>query len=738
MRLKVLNILILLFAVAIATANADNTDAEPRKSNRVITGVVIDETGEPLPGVAISIDGTTVGAATDAHGEFKIKLYGKKGVAKLNARFMGYEPYEVEINDIPVLSLNITMSPSQNQLNEIIVTGSRSERELKDAPVVTRIISQKDIQQINPVDLSTLLQYKLPGLQITYNSMSQEPQITYQGMGGEYVVFLIDGERMSGEGADHNIDFNRLNISDIERIEVVRGAASTLYDSNALGGVINIITKSAKRPLSGDINVRYAGSNGENYSFSVGAKVNRFSSYSTVGYRHRSTYSIKDDNPQIETTVTPDGEVVKNENIDYGTTIYGYRIWDVSQKFGYSFTDKLSADLKGSFYRNRRDAKVGNKYYDLYKDYTVSGKVKYVFNENHTLDVTYIYDWYDKDKEFFSLPARNDYRNRNQTARINYTGQIGNHSLSIGAEWKQEYLKHYMLADSGSVSRDSYSLYLQEEWNITPSINIVAGIRGDYEQLYDFNLTPKLSVMYKPVSLLTIRAGYSQGYRSPSLKELYMEYDMGGLGWFTIKGNSNLKPEKSRQYTLSAETNFSGLNISLSAYHNRFKDKIAYNNDYMYINAENAKTTGIEAILRWNMPFGLSLSGSYAYVDDYEEVNGKNISIVRPHSMTFSAMYNRKIGKIEGNVSLNGLWASSIDTYTFDSDGTFSYVNYKARTICSLNIGAKIPRGIRLGFMIDNIFNFKDKSSDRSAQLPQKGISCVGTLSIDLAEMFKL
>ena len=97
--------------------------------------------------------------------------------------------------------------------------------------------------------MQQLLQYALPGIQFRLNTMSQLPTLTYQGMNNKMVVFLIDGERLSGESSDHNIDYNRINPDEIERIEVVRGAASTLYDSNAQGGVINIITRKAKRPV---------------------------------------------------------------------------------------------------------------------------------------------------------------------------------------------------------------------------------------------------------------------------------------------------------------------------------------------------------------------------------------------------------------------------------------------------------------------------------------------------------
>ena len=115
------------------------------------------------------------------------------------------------------------MIPTNSNLEEVVVTGSRSERPLKDVPVLTRVISQDEIKTVNPVDLNTLLEYTLPGIQFYYNSMSQTTSINYQGMDSKSVLFLVDGERISGEGSDHNIDFSRINVDNIERIEVVRG-----------------------------------------------------------------------------------------------------------------------------------------------------------------------------------------------------------------------------------------------------------------------------------------------------------------------------------------------------------------------------------------------------------------------------------------------------------------------------------------------------------------------------------
>lgn len=733
-------IIFLLLTVTMVTVFAENDNEEDR---RTIKGIVVDENGEPLPGASVLAVGTTIGAGTNAKGEFSIQLRDDKEQV-LRISFTGYQPVEMTINlkINPDSSPRIQLRPAQNELNEVVVTGARVERPLKDVPVLTRIISQKNIQALNPMSIETLLQYELPGLQIVYNSMSQLPEIKYQGMEGEYILFLIDGERVSGEGADHNVDFTRFNVDDIERIEVIRGSQSAVYGSNALGGVINIITKSANRPFTGNVSARYAGSNGQRYTVSAGTKQNKFSSLSSATYRTRDTYTIGDSEGKVRTTVDPDGTIIEDQANASTTTIYGYEIWDASQKFGYAFTDKLSADLKGSFYHNKRDVRGSNKYQDFFIDYTVSGKVKYLIDENQQLSASYIYDNYKKDKDFFVAGfTRTDYRNRTQTARVDYAGTFGTHTLSAGVEGNFEYLKHYMMKDSADASVETYSAYLQEDWKITRQLNVIASLRGDYHHVYHLHVTPKISAMYRPWETFTLRTGYSQGFRSPSLKELYQEYDMGGLGILMLYGNPDLKPETSNQYTLSAEFTKNGLNVSVSGYHNRFKNKIAYallgdgSQDRQYVNAENAKTTGVEAILQMRVDFGLTLTGSYAYVNDYQEIDGRNTSDIRPHSITFNAMYARKFGKIGTNFSLNGQWTSKLDTYSFSTSGAYTLITYDARTLCTLNAGMTLPRGISLSFGVDNLFNFKDKASDSSLQLPQKGISLIGTLNINLADL---
>ena len=128
----------------------------------------------------------------------------------------------------------------QYDLDEIVVTGTRTPKFLKDTPIQTRVITSADIAKIDATNVQDLLQQELPGVEFSY-SMNQRTHLNFSGFGGQSILFLVDGERLAGETMD-DVDFTRLMMDNVERIEIVKGAASALYGSSASGGVINIIT----------------------------------------------------------------------------------------------------------------------------------------------------------------------------------------------------------------------------------------------------------------------------------------------------------------------------------------------------------------------------------------------------------------------------------------------------------------------------------------------------------------
>lgn len=733
-------ILVLLLTVALVTVNA-NVPANP--PNYIIKGVVMTANGEPLAGASIVVEGTNIYCGSNSKGEFSLNVQ-KDKVYKLRVSYLGYTPRSITVPASGHPPLKIKLQPSETALNELVVTGSRYERQLKDVPVITRVISREEIETVNPVDFTTLLEYTLPGIQFYYNTMSQVPEITYQGMDAKAVLFLLDGERISGESGDSNIDYNRFNINDIERIEVVRGAASTLYDSRAIGGVINIITKKSVRPFTASMHTRYAGKKGQSYSASAGVNLHRFSSLTSFGWRKRDSYLVKDEQGKQKEIITPDGSVTKSKTDPVAFNIYGYSIMDVSQKLSYNFSDRFTGSARISYYTNKRDKYDNARYYQRYRDLILSGKLKWQFADNQNLDLSYIRDNYIKDNVYVEDDER-VYGNVNSTIRLYYTGMFGKHTLSGGVDLLREDMKHHFMKDTATVHMNQYSFCLQDDWQLTDKMNVVVGVRGDKGGSYRLHFTPKVSVLYRPLKTITLRAGYSQGYRIPNLKELYQEFNMGGMG-IMMYGNKDLKPEEGTQISASVEYDYKGLNLSVSTYHNRYKNKISY--EYIspgkswnmkYVNALNVKTTGVEVTANYKLPFGLRFSGGYSYVYDYDERDGYNMSWVRPHSARLSSVYKHRFGKTTESVAFNTSWVSSITRYAYSSsDKTYTKTKYDPRTLCSLNLRSELPRGIAIGLMVDNIFNYRDKAVDSAVQLPENGRTFVATVSINIADMFKL
>ena len=733
-------ILVLLLTVALVTVNA-NVPANP--PNYIIKGVVMTANGEPLAGASIVVEGTNINCGSNSKGEFSLNVQ-KDKVYKLRVSYLGYTPRLITVPASGHPPLKIKLQPSETALNELVVTGSRYERQLKDVPVITRVISREEIETVNPVDFTTLLEYTLPGIQFYYNTMSQVPEITYQGMDAKAVLFLLDGERISGESGDSNIDYSRFNINDIERIEVVRGAASTLYDSRAIGGVINIITKKSVRPFTASMHTRYAGKKGQSYSASAGVNLHRFSSLTSFGWRKRDSYLVKDEQGKQKEIINPDGSVTKSKTEPVAFNIYGYSIMDVSQKLSYNFSDRFTGSARISYYTNKRDKYDNARYYQRYRDLILSGKLKWQFADNQNLDLSYIRDNYIKDNVYVDDDER-VYGNVNSTIRLYYTGMFGKHTLSGGVDLLREDMKHHFMKDTATVHMNQYSFCLQDDWQLTDKMNVVVGVRGDKGGSYRLHFTPKVSVLYRPLRTITLRAGYSQGYRIPNLKELYQEFNMGGMG-IMMYGNKDLKPEEGTQISASVEYDYKGLNLSVSTYHNRYKNKISY--EYIspgkswnmkYVNALNVKTTGVEVTANYKLPFGLRFSGGYSYVYDYDERDGYNMSWVRPHSARLSSVYKHRFGKTTESVAFNTSWVSSITRYAYSSsDKTYTKTKYDPRTLCSLNLRSELPRGIAIGLMVDNIFNYRDKAVDSAVQLPENGRTFVATVSINIADMFKL
>ena len=238
--------------------------------------------------------GTTFGTVTDKKGFYKINKI-KPGTYTVNVSFLGFETQERSIDILNEDShVDFSLSESNIDLNEVVITGTKSEKTLKNVPVLTQVISARKMLELGITNVTDALQTMVPGLNVSHNGTLVT--VTLQGMDAKYVLFLIDGERIAGE-VDGDINYSMLNLENIDRIEIIKGASSSLYGSNAIGGVINIITKKINEPFDAKFYSRYSKYNELYSGGTIGLKKGIIGSRTSINYSHTDGYDVTPETP---------------------------------------------------------------------------------------------------------------------------------------------------------------------------------------------------------------------------------------------------------------------------------------------------------------------------------------------------------------------------------------------------------------------------------------------------------
>lgn len=617
-----------------------------------------------------------------------------------------------------------TIPVSKNyKLDEIVITSSRIPKPIKDVPVVTRVISREIIKRNSGQTLISLLENEVPGLEFTQTE-GVTNNITFQGMGANYILILIDGERIAGETSRSNPDFNRINLENIEKIEIIKGAMSTLYGSGAIAGVINIITKKSTEPISATAGINFNGEGESKYSLNLGSVIGKFSADGNIVLRKKNKYFIDD----YSSGSVKDFEVEGYDNL----------ATDLKLSFN---SAKFNASVKGSYYTHERYNEGNATTHDVYEDAGVIFKSQYKPFKTSIFELSYNYDNYTKfDMPLDTKEKDKNYNNEINNVRLNYfyTG-LKNNSITTGIEFYGEKLLTYQFSAGGSESAESGALYVQDDYKISEAVSVQGGLRIEGHSEFGTNITPKLSAMYK-IGGFTFRAGYAGGFRSPSLKELYTNWSHMNL--FTLIGNRNLKPETSNNYSFAAEYNRRNFNIAASVYHNRLKDKISTiwnegQDTIYYSNVDKATVTGVDVNAKLEMGKNVILRGYYSYVKDLNEASGKNESSVRPHSAVASIEYG--FDALKGNyaIILNSKFASGVTYYTLNSY-TYQYAEVRNKPYSIFNIGLKGSpyKGVSFYTGVNNIFNYKPKEISFNSYFT-KGTTIFFNLSINVESLLK-
>ena len=261
-------------------------------------------------------------------------------------------------------------------LDEVVVTATRTPKTLKNVPIATRLITEKEIKKADATDIQELLTQEIPGLEFGY-AMSQETSLNMNGFGGNAVLFLVDGERLAGETMD-NVDYNRLNLGNVGRVEIVKGAASSVYGANAVGGVVNLITKERTEPWHLNLNSRYNSfGNGWRNGIDLNFNSQKWNSNISVQFSKVKTVRLAD---------PFDTESMVHE-------IFGGDILNVKERLVFRAADRLRLIARGGYFE-----RVSNRvnYDDHYKDYNGGIRGIWKLASDQNLEFSYSYDQYDK------------------------------------------------------------------------------------------------------------------------------------------------------------------------------------------------------------------------------------------------------------------------------------------------------------------------------------------------------
>ena len=686
-----------------------------------ICGKVTDGDGIAIPGVAITLEGGRDNFwTTGKDGHFSIES-NVKHTGILNFQMLGYISRKVEVS-ADTDSLTIVMDTDYMNLESVVVTGTRTPRLLKDTPIMTRLLTLDDISKADAADIGDLLETELPGIELSY-AMDQQVTLNMQGFGGNSVLFLVDGEKIAGETLD-NIDYSRLNLDNVEKVEIIKGAASSLYGSNAVGGVVNLISAQAKEPWSVNMNARYGAHNEQRYGGSVGFRKGKFNSLTTGQYSSIDSYDMKNSG-------------------DY-SKFYGGWNWSLKERLQYEPADGLKLTGRAGYFM--RERLMQPDAHDRYYDMNAGLKGEYEINDRQRVELSYSFDQYDK-SDFLPLKGINvrDYSNVQNTVRGIYSCNFdseGQHVLIMGGDYMRDYLMSYQFDGNGYYVQHTADAFAQVESSLNEHWTMVAGLRYDYFSRKGLShLSPKMSMMCRTGNW-RFRGGYAGGFRAPTLKEMYMSFDMAGI--FMIYGNEGLSPESSDNLSLSAEYNWKYISASVSGFYNWVDNRIttAWNEELsgmLYTNVAPMQVRGVDLSFAMNLPIGVGAKFAYTFTDEKIRPGEALLSQTRPHSATVRLSYGHKWKNYGFDLALSGRILSSVTTEVYTSASNYEETQeqtYPAYTLWKLTLSQNIYRGIKVSLIVDNIFNYIPEYYFNNSP-STTGTTAAAGLSFDIEQFFK-
>jgi len=696
-------LLLFVILVSVCTAKADTVSGFIRDS----------ETGENLPGASVFIVNTNFGSSSDFRGRFAIHdVQSNKAGLKLRIHLIGYEDKIVDINQLNDLTnIEIRLIPSEWKMDNVVVTGTRRNYILKDAPVTTELITPEEFKKTGALTVDEALSSHI-GVDITDDLSGKG--ISLRGIDPSRVLILIDGNRVIGR-VQGSLDIGQIPLANVKQIEIIKGTGSTLYGSDAIGGVVNIITQKPSALTNFNLFGSYGSFNTSNIQADINSSLMGNGINFTTKYEHTDGFDLD------KTTEHTNGlENIDRFNINNKTVVGISPGWDIEIAPGFMAESKYWKESEVVQIGVDRDTTYNYDDYEYNYRYDLAIKSRTNLKDKADFTVSLQGSLYDHTWEKYT--RSNIWIDTSETvddivaASFQYNRMFDpNNILTFGGDITSQGLKSDQLA-SGKERISYEDLYAQYELRLFKKVVLLPGLRVEHHQTYGFHFNPSGNILWDACDYFNLRATISRGYRAPSIKELYFEFDHSAAGYIVYGGGDDLKPEKSWNYSLTGEISYNKKAVHrISVFRNDLDNLIEFSDGdfsnptywrgiYYYDNIVKARTNGFEWETEIELLKHLDISFSYTYL--LARNLSEHIDLINRPQHTFKFNTGYQFDLIDANVNFWGYWHDH-KLWVSQGDTPERVSNEYAPSRWNLNLGIskEILGNFNLLFKVENITN---------------------------------
>ncbi len=673
--------------------------------------VIDQKTREPVQFAHVCLESLKSGkqthALTDEKGEVANESV-ERSVAAIT--FVGYKTLFDTI--VPGESVTLKLAPTIIDMDEVVVTAQYSPQAVDKSIYKVKVIGAKQIEQKGANNLSDLFSDEL-GIRVNQDG-ALGTSMSIRGLSGENVKFLIDGVPVIGR-LNGNIDLSQLNLNNVDHVELIEGPMSVIYGSNALAGVVNIITKENKNTkLQASIDSYYESVGVYNFNGTASLKQKRNIFSFSGGRNFFQGYS--EDNQGRALDWKPKRQYMLDgyylfSHPDYklklASQYFNELLWNKGDIIEPHFAlDSYFTTLRFTNSLNFSTKIDKVRYLDVTGAYSNYSRMKNTyFKDLSTLEKNMTTNEGDQDTTRFNdLTARAIISKSTDESKLNY---------QFGLDVNVENGSGKKITDHRQVIGD-YAAFLSLKYDPLPTFTIQPGLRFIYNTKYAAPLVYSLNIKWNFIENTNIRASYSRGFRSPSLKELYLYFfDVN----HNIKGNENLKAEDSHNVDITAdfskEIGKKTVGGSVDIFYNKINNIITLaqvtNKLYSYINIDNYISKGLQAELNHSFYPHFKFKAGFAETGR-KNVLDQEVKLDKPFFYTSdvnsSVIYS--LVKFDMDISVFYKYTGKMPQYFIDANGNLNEGYIKDYNTMDISLMKNLfNRSLQISIGVKNVFDNK-------------------------------